>query len=75
MFFKWVFKSAAAILIVTNTWNIVMGVFDVAHLLFLLQWVPIHLNWVAIDNAASIILPLLSQVLAKFVAHLLVSFA
>ena len=29
MFFKWVFKSAAAILIVTNTWNIVMGVFDV----------------------------------------------
>ena len=31
MFFKWGFKSAAAILIVTNTWNIVMGVFDVAH--------------------------------------------
>lgn len=30
MFFKWVFKSAAAILIVTDTWNIVMGVFDVA---------------------------------------------
>ena len=30
MFFKWVFKSAAAILIVTNIWNIVMGVFDVA---------------------------------------------
>ena len=30
MIFKWVFKSAAAILIVTNTWNIVMGVFDVA---------------------------------------------
>ena len=30
MFFKWVFKSAAAILIVTSTWNIVMGVFDVA---------------------------------------------
>ena len=30
MFFKWVFKSAAAVLIVTNTWTIVMGVFDVA---------------------------------------------
>jgi hypothetical protein len=30
MIFKWTFKSAAAILIVTNTWNIVMGVFDVA---------------------------------------------
>ena len=30
MIFKWVFKSAAAILIVTNTWNIVMGVFDAA---------------------------------------------
>ena len=28
MFFKWSFKSAAAVLIVTNTWNIVMGVFD-----------------------------------------------
>ena len=25
MIFKWVFKSAAAILIVTNTWNIVYG--------------------------------------------------
>ena len=30
MFFKWAFKSAAVILIVTNTWNIVMGVFDMA---------------------------------------------
>ena len=30
MIFKWVFKSATAILIVTNTWNIVMGVFDMA---------------------------------------------
>ena len=33
MFFKWVFKTACAILIVTNTWNIVMGVFDVAQAL------------------------------------------
>lgn len=30
MFFKWIFKTAAAVLIVTNTWTIVMGVFDVA---------------------------------------------
>ena len=30
MFFKWIFKTFAAVLIVTNTWNIVMGVFDVA---------------------------------------------
>ena len=30
MFFKWSFKSAAATLIVTNTWNIVMCVFDMA---------------------------------------------
>mgnify|MGYP007101838594 CR=1 FL=1 len=30
MFFKWIFKTAAAVLIVTNTWNIVMGIFDVA---------------------------------------------
>ena len=30
MFFKWVFKSACAVLIVTNTWSIVMGVFDAA---------------------------------------------
>lgn len=28
MFFKWIFKTACAVLIVTNTWNIVMGVFD-----------------------------------------------
>ena len=30
MFFKWIFKTACAVLIVTNTWNIVMGVFDIA---------------------------------------------
>ena len=29
MFFKWIFKTACAVRIVTNTWNIVMGVFDV----------------------------------------------
>ncbi len=30
MFFKWIFKTACAVLIVTNTWNIVMGVFEAA---------------------------------------------
>ena len=30
VFFRWIFKTACAILIVTNTWNIVMGIFDVA---------------------------------------------
>ena len=30
VFFKWIFKTACAILIVTNTWTIVMGIFDVA---------------------------------------------
>ncbi len=30
VFFKWIFKTFCAILIVTNTWNIVMGVFDLA---------------------------------------------
>ena len=30
IFFKWILKTFAAVLIVTNTWNIVMGVFDVA---------------------------------------------
>ena len=30
IFFKWIFKTFAAVLIVTNTWNIVIGVFDVA---------------------------------------------
>lgn len=29
-FFKWAFRAAAAILIVTNTWTIVMGVFEAA---------------------------------------------
>ena len=28
MFFKWIFKTACAVLIVTNTWNIVMGIFE-----------------------------------------------
>ena len=30
MLAKWVFKTACAVIIVTNTWNIVMAVFDVA---------------------------------------------
>ncbi len=28
--FRWIFKTACAVIIVTNTWNIVMGVFDMA---------------------------------------------
>ena len=28
--FKWVFKTAASVLIVSNTWNIVMGIFEAA---------------------------------------------
>lgn len=28
IFFKWIFKTMVAVLLVTNTWNIVMGVFD-----------------------------------------------
>ena len=30
IFFKWIFKTFCAILIVTNTWNIIMGIFDAA---------------------------------------------
>ena len=30
VFFKWIFKTSCAILIVSNTWTIVMGIFDVA---------------------------------------------
>ena len=30
IFFRWIFKTFIAVLLVTNTWNIVMGVFDVA---------------------------------------------
>jgi hypothetical protein len=30
MFFKWIFKTYVAVLLVTNTFNIVMGVFDLA---------------------------------------------
>ena len=29
IFFKWIFKTFCAVLIVTNTWNIVMGIFDI----------------------------------------------
>ena len=28
MFFKWIFKTAAAVLLVSNTWTIVMGIFE-----------------------------------------------
>lgn len=30
MFFKWIFKTFVAVLLVTNTWNIVMAIFDMA---------------------------------------------
>lgn len=30
MFFRWIFKTMVAVLIVTNTWNIVMGIFDLS---------------------------------------------
>ena len=46
MFFKWAFKSAAAVLIVTNTWNIVMGVFDAA------QSVVAHASGVLITDTS-----------------------
>ena len=46
MFFKWIFKTACAILIVTNTWNIVMGVFDVA------QTVVSRASGVIVGNAS-----------------------
>ena len=45
-FFKWVFKSSAACLIVTNTWNIVMAVFDVG------QHIVEQAAGVAIGNVA-----------------------
>ena len=30
MFFKWIFKTFVAVLIITNTFNIIMGIFDVS---------------------------------------------
>ena len=30
IFFKWIFKTFVAVLLVTNAWNIVMAIFDVA---------------------------------------------
>ena len=46
MFFKWIFKSACAVLIVTNTWTIVMGIFDAA------QSVVSHASGVIIGDTA-----------------------
>ena len=31
MFFKWIFKTFVAVMIITNTFNIIMGIFDVSH--------------------------------------------
>ena len=44
MFFKWIFKTFVAVTIVTNTWNIVMAVFDVA------QHVVNHAAGVIVSN-------------------------
>lgn len=30
IFFKWIFKTFCAVLIVTNTWDVIMGIFDAA---------------------------------------------
>ena len=44
MFFKWIFKTFVAVTIVTNPWNIVMAVFDVA------QHVVNHAAGVIVSN-------------------------
>ena len=55
MFFKWIFKTACAVLIVTNTWNIVMGVFDVGQSVVnsaagvIVSDAPIDINTVVVD--------------------------
>ncbi len=46
MFFKWVFKSAAAVLIVTHTWDIVMGIFEAS------QSVVSHAAGVVVGNTS-----------------------
>ena len=62
VFFKWVFKTFAAILIVTNTWNIVMGVFDVA------QHVVSQAAGVIIGNAAMDVSALLGDMESTLMA-------
>ena len=59
MFFKWAFKSAAAVLIVTNTWNIVMGVFDMA------QSVVSHASGVVISDTSIDISAVLTDLAEK----------
>ena len=56
MFFKWVFKSACAVLIVTNTWSIVMGVFDAA------QSVVSHASGVIIGDTSINISSVISDI-------------
>ncbi len=69
MFFKWIFKTAAAVLIVSNTWNIVMGVFDVA------QSLVNHAAGVIIGNTAidinSVIPDLEAQLMAMDIGPLI----
>ena len=62
VFFKRVFKTFAAILIVTNTWNIVMGVFDVA------QHVVSQAAGVIIGNAAMDVSTLLGDMESTLMA-------
>ena len=62
MFFKWAFKSAAAVLIVTNTWNIVMGVFDMA------QSVVSHASGVVISDTSIDISAVLTDLADKLEA-------
>lgn len=56
MFFKWIFKTYAAVLIVTNTWNIVMGIFDVAQ--------------VTVSNAAGVIVSQTELDIATIISNL-----
>ena len=59
IFFKWIIKTFAAVLIVTNTWNIVMAVFDVA------QHVVSQAAGVIIGNAALDVTSLLGDMEAS----------
>ena len=59
IFFKWIIKTFAAVLFVTNTWNIVMAVFDVA------QHVVSQAAGVIIGNAALDVTALLGDMEAS----------
>ena len=81
LFFKWFFKTACAVMIVSNTWNIIMGVFDMAQSVvnsaagIIISNTAIDINNVIVDLEAKLMAMEIGPLLGMWFQSLFVGFS